>query len=155
MAPSIFHVLLLFASFYVATSGSEADDVSVAHVYADVGSNVTLPCLPQSLRSNTYDYTPSFNDNSVLAWIREGKALQHSRVEPNGILLLTKITSADSGLYVCQVEQSYSYSDTTITKIAQVELHVKSKLLSKHAIAVCNRDLHFACPSAQQHLLLL
>nr|CAG4648150.1 EOG090X0B8X [Moina brachiata] len=126
MAPSIFHVLLLFASLYAAASGSEADDVSVAHVYADVGSNVSLPCLPQSLRSDTYDYTPSVNDNSVLAWIREGKALQHSRVEPNGILMLTKITSADSGLYVCQVEQSYSYSDTTLTKIAQVELHVKT-----------------------------
>lgn len=119
-----FEILLLLVSFVAA---SDVDDVSVAHVYADVGSNVSLPCLPQSLRSDSYGYTPPVDDNSVLAWIREGKALQHSRVEPNGILVLTKITSADSGLYVCQVEQSYSFSDTTVTKIAQVELHVKSK----------------------------
>lgn len=124
MALLIFKILLLFAS---CLATSEFDDVSVSHVYANVGSNVSLPCLPQSLRSDSYGFTPPVDDNSVLVWIREGKALQHSRVEPNGILSLSRITSADAGLYVCQVEQSYSYSDTTMTRIAQVELHVKSK----------------------------
>lgn len=125
---SIFSVLVkwfILCSFSV--QGSQVEDVSVAHVYADIGSNVSLPCLPQSLRSNREDYRPSVDEDSLLLWIREGKALQHSRVETNGILVLTKITKTDAGLYTCQAEQSYGYSDKTFTrKIAQVELHVKS-----------------------------
>nr|CAG4651234.1 EOG090X0B8X [Simocephalus serrulatus] len=107
--------------------GSQVEDVSVAHVYADIGSNVSLPCLPQSLRSNSEDYRPSVDEDSLLLWIREGKALQHSRVETNGILILTRITKTDAGLYTCQAEQSYSSSEKTFTRnIAQVELHVKT-----------------------------
>lgn len=125
---SIFSLLVkwfILCSFSV--QGSQVEDVSVAHVYADIGSNVSLPCLPQSLRSNREDYRPSVDEDSLLLWIREGKALQHSRVETNGILVLTKITKTDAGLYTCQAEQSYGYSDKTFTrKIAQVELHVKS-----------------------------
>lgn len=109
---------------------SQLDDeiISVAHVYADVGSNISLPCMPQSLRTNTEDYSLKvLNDDSQLVWVRQGKAMQHSKVERNGILLLSKITVTDSGLYTCQVEESYSDSDRTFTRsVAQVELHVKS-----------------------------
>nr|CAG4649589.1 EOG090X0B8X [Scapholeberis mucronata] len=110
----------------LSVEGSQVEDVSVAHVYADVGSNVSLPCLPQSLRSNTEDYTPPVGDSTLL-WVREGKTLQHSRVETNGILSLTKIAKTDAGLYTCQVEQSFGYSERTFTtNIAHVELHVKT-----------------------------
>lgn len=124
MAKALFCLLCLWFS---VCSASQVDDVSVAHVYADIGSNVSLPCLPQSLRSNTQDYTPAVSENTLLLWIREGKTLQHSRVEENGILALTKITRADSGIYTCQAEESFGYSESTfIRNIAQVELHVKS-----------------------------
>ncbi|KZS12612.1 uncharacterized protein LOC116928000 [Daphnia magna] len=124
MAKALFCLLCLWFS---VCSASQVDDVSVAHVYADIGSNVSLPCLPQSLRSNTQDYTPAVSENTLLLWIREGKTLQHSRVEENGILALTKITRADSGIYTCQAEESFGYSESTfIRNIAQVELHVKT-----------------------------
>lgn len=127
---SSFCVMFLWFHFY-SVQGSQVDDVAVAHVYADVGSNVSLPCLPQSLRSNVEHYTPPVGENSLLLWIREGKTLQHSRVEENGILTLTKITRLDAGLYTCVAEESDTYSDKTFTRnIAQVELHVKSMLFS-------------------------
>ena len=111
-----------------ACSQPDDDIISVAHVYADVGSNISLPCMPQSLRTNTEDYSLKvLNDDSQLVWVREGKAMQHSKVERNGILLLSKVTLVDAGLYTCQAEESYSDSDKTFTRsVAQVELHVKS-----------------------------
>ncbi|XP_046637067.1 uncharacterized protein LOC124315436 [Daphnia pulicaria] len=124
MAIAPFYLLLLWFNI---SCGSQVDDVSVAHVYADIGSNVSLPCLPQSLRSNTEVYTPAVGENSLLLWIREGKTLQHSKVEENGILTLTKITRADSGVYTCQAEESFGYSERTFTRnVAQVELHIKT-----------------------------
>lgn len=124
MARALLYLIFLWFSL---CSGSQVDDISVAHVYADIGSNVSLPCLSQSLRSNVEDYTPAVSGNTILLWIREGKALQHSRVEENGILTLTKITRADSGVYTCQAEESFGYSEKTFTRnVAQVELHVKS-----------------------------
>ena len=138
---------------FFSVLGSQVDDVSVAHVYADVGSNVSLPCLPQSLRSNTEGYTPSVGENSLFIWIREGKTLQHSRVEENGILTLTKITRTDAGLYTCQAEESFGYSEGTFTRnVAQVELHVKSIQITRDLSV-----LEFHCLSFklfQQHLLL-
>lgn len=111
-----------------ACSQPDDDIISVAHVYADVGSNISLPCMPQSLRTNTEDYSLKvLNDDSQLVWVREGKAMQHSKVERNGILLLSKVTLVDAGLYTCQAEESYSDSDKTFTRsVAQVELHVKT-----------------------------
>ena len=138
---------------FFSVLGSQVDDVSVAHVYADVGSNVSLPCLPQSLRSNTEGYTPSVGENSLFIWIREGKTLQHSRVEENGILTLTKITRTDAGLYTCQAEESFGYSEGTFTRnVAQVELHVKSIQITRDLSV-----LEFHCLSFklfQQHLQL-
>lgn len=125
---SVYGVIIqwIFVWFF-SVQGSQVEEVSMAHVYADIGSNVSLPCLPQSLRSNTEDYRPPVGENSQLLWIREGKTLQHSRVETNGILILNKITKADAGLYTCHAEQSFSYSERTFIKnIAHVELHVKS-----------------------------
>nr|CAH0101546.1 unnamed protein product [Daphnia galeata] len=126
MAIAPFYLILLWLNLSCASQVE--DDVSVAHVYADIGSNVSLPCLPVSV-SNTEVYTPSVGENSLLLWIREGKTLQHSKVEENGILTLTKITRADSGVYMCQAEESFGYSgERTFTRnVAQVELHVKSK----------------------------
>nr|CAG4646490.1 EOG090X0B8X [Macrothrix elegans] len=115
---------------------SQVDDVSVAHVYADVGMNVSLPCLPQSLRSNAEDYVPQSGENSLM-WVREGRALRHSTVDSNGILSLTKITLADAGLYTCQSEESYGSSDNTFVRsVAQVELHVKSTPPAPISLAV-------------------
>lgn len=129
MAPAQCFVFIWLVLCYLSVEGSQVDDVSVAHVYADVGSNVSLPCLPQSLSSNTEVYTPPVGD-SLLSWVREGKTLQHSQVEANGILTLTKIAKTDAGLYTCQMEQSFGYSDRTFTtNIAHVELHVKSNRL--------------------------
>ena len=123
MAIAPFYLILLWLNFSIEVE----DNVSVAHVYADIGTNVSLPCLPVSV-SNTEVYTPSVGENSLLLWIREGKTLQHSKVEENGILTLTKITRADSGVYTCQAEESFGYSERTFTRnVAQVELHVKSK----------------------------
>lgn len=111
----------------LVTAWQVDDDVSVAHVYGDAGSTVSLPCLPQSLRSNNQDYVLPVGDNSQLFWVREGKSLQHGTVERNGILTLSKITPADGGLYTCQAEESFADSDKTFTRnVAQVELHVKS-----------------------------
>lgn len=126
MAIAPFYLILLWLNLSCASQVE--DDVSVAHVYADIGTNVSLPCLPVSV-SNTEVYTPSVGENSLLLWIREGKTLQHSKVEENGILTLTKITRADSGVYMCQAEESFGYSgERTFTRnVAQVELHVKSK----------------------------
>ena len=119
--------LIVLVNFSVLTlAGSKSDDIAIAHVYADVDANVSLPCMPQSL--NDVESFP-VDTNSLLIWIREGKALQHSRVDPNGVLFLTRVSKADSGLYTCQAEESYDYSDSTYTKmIAQVQLHVKSNV---------------------------
>ena len=125
MAIAPFYLILLWLNLSCASQVE--DDVSVAHVYADIGSNVSLPCLPVSV-SNTEAFTPSVGENSLLLWIREGKTLQHSKVEENGILTLTKITRADSGVYTFQAEESFGYSERTFTRnVAQVKLHVKSK----------------------------
>nr|CAG4647306.1 EOG090X0B8X [Megafenestra aurita] len=125
---SVYGVIIQWIFVWIfSVQGSQVEEVSMAHVYADIGSNVSLPCLPQSLRSNTEDYRPPVGENSQLLWIREGKTLQHSRVETNGILILNKITKADAGLYTCHAEQSFSYSERTFIKnIAHVELHVKT-----------------------------
>nr|CAG4641946.1 EOG090X0B8X [Eurycercus lamellatus] len=112
---------------YGHTSREDEATISVAHVYADSGTSVSLPCLPQSLRDNVPDYVLPTGENSQLLWVREGKALQHSKVERNGILTLTKITASDAGLYTCQAEESFSdLENTFIRSIAQVELHVKT-----------------------------
>ena len=119
---------LCFVVCSVLVSGSQEEDyVSVAHVYADSGATVSLPCLPQSLRSNTQDYAKPKGFDSQFFWVREGKALQHGKVERNGILMLSKITPADAGLYTCQAEDSFADSEKTFTRnVAQVELHIKS-----------------------------
>lgn len=122
------------------------DDVSVAHVYADKGTSVSLPCLPQTLRPHNQDYTLPANENSQLVWVREGKSLQHSKVERNGILVLNKVSPSDAGLYTCQAEESFADSDKTFTRnVAQVELHVKSmhfSLIIVESVALC--DCYFS-----------
>lgn len=149
MAIAPFYLLLLWFNI---SCGSQVDDVSVAHVYADIGSNVSLPCLPQSLRSNTEIYTPAVGENSLLLWIREGKTLQHSKVEENGILTLTKITRADSGVYTCQAEESFGYSERTFTRnVAQVELHIKSMLIPHTSCSWKWHSNHKICNFFQQH----
>lgn len=112
----------------LAVSSRLEDDVSVAHVYADKGTSVSLPCMPQSLSSSNQNYALPSSENSQLVWVREGKALQHSRVDKNGILTLNKVTLGDAGIYTCHAEESFADdSDKTfIRNIAQVELHVKS-----------------------------
>nr|CAG4643422.1 EOG090X0B8X [Ilyocryptus agilis] len=127
-------VLCYFLWFTLTLCSQFDDEDSVAHVYADVGSNVSLPCLPQSLRS-TAEFEAG--ENSQIYWIREGKSMQHSSVETNGILQLTKVSSGDAGVYFCRAEESFAYPDGTMTRnIAQVELHVKTPPPAPAALVV-------------------
>ena len=106
---------------------SESDEIEVAHVYANVESNISLPCMPQSSYNEPYSF-PVAKD-SLFVWIREGKALQHSKVDPSGVLFLSKIAKTDSGIYTCQMEKSIPHSDHTYTTIiSRVQLHIKSNL---------------------------
>ena len=127
-------VILTLAMFLVVTQASifnqdqSDNEISVAHVYVDTGSNVSLPCLPQSLSSGTVRSLPS-DDKASISWVREGKALQHSKVELDGTLLLSKVEPKDAGLYVCQMEEFYTSSEEMDPRIvAQVQLHVKSMI---------------------------
>ena len=126
-------VALLCAVHAVLSYGDRLnidDELAVAHVYADAGSNVSLPCQPQSLRSeDPMTRSSRFSvSGRQLSWIREGKSLQRSRVEANGLLSLARVESKDAGLYVCQVEEAFlssgepSFPDV----VAQIQLHVKS-----------------------------
>lgn len=104
---------------------SESDEIEVAHVYANVESNISLPCMPQSSYNEPYSF-PVAKD-SLFVWIREGKALQHSKVDPSGVLFLSKIAKTDSGIYTCQMEKSIPHSDHTYTTIiSRVQLHIKT-----------------------------
>nr|CAG4638657.1 EOG090X0B8X [Cyclestheria hislopi] len=122
-----FGLLLSLAFFIAMTIKAQLDnEVSVAHVYADVGSSVSLSCSPQSLNPNVEAVFINTEKSSIM-WIREGKALQHSRIEPNGSLSLMKIAVKDAGIYICQVEDYFQDSEQTFQRIiSKVELHVKT-----------------------------
>ena len=92
---------------------------SVVHMYPEIGTNITLPCLTEPVPNIT-----AAKNRANVMWIREGKALQHSRVLHHGDLLLVHLTAVDSGLYTCQED-----TEDVANVVARVFLHVKSKLL--------------------------
>jgi len=111
--------------FVPVVVSSESDETEVAHVYANVESNISLPCMPQSSYNEPYSFP--LEKNSLFVWIREGKALQHSKVDSSGVLFLSKIAKTDSGIYTCQMEKPIPHTDHTyITTISRVQLHIKT-----------------------------
>nr|CAG4642717.1 EOG090X0B8X [Evadne anonyx] len=118
-------LVVLCVPVVLVVVGSELEGIEIAHVYADVGSNISLPCMPQSSYNEPYSFP--LGKNSLFVWIREGKSLQHSRVDSSGVLLLSKIAKTDSGIYTCQIEKSVPHSEHTYTTtISRVQLHVKT-----------------------------
>lgn len=101
------------------------DNISVAHVYADIKTNVSLPCMPTTPYDRAYSFP--LEKDSLIVWIREGRALQHSNVDSSGVLFLSKITKTDAGLYTCQTEKSIPHSEHTYTQtVSRVQLHIKT-----------------------------
>merc|ERR1712137_215042 len=81
--------------------------------------------MPQSPYNQPYSFP--VEKDSLFVWIREGKALQHSKVDSSGVLLLSKIAKTDAGIYTSQTEKPIPHSEhTQTTTISRVQLHIKT-----------------------------
>nr|CAG4641111.1 EOG090X0B8X [Eulimnadia texana] len=87
--------------------------------YADIGSNITLPCSNMSASP----FEGHGRGQLPFMWIREGKTLHHSHVEQNGSLTLHSVSRQDSGIYECRLDSNIP----DLNKLAsRIQLYVKS-----------------------------
>jgi len=137
---TVFSILAVL--FVPVVVSSESDEIEVAHVYANVENNISLPCMPQSPYNQPYSFP--VEKDSLFVWIREGKALQHSKVDSSGVLLLSKIAKTDAGIYTCQTEKPIPHSEhTQTTTISRVQLHIKSNHTKHFFIGISDLNVNF------------
>ncbi|KAJ8681487.1 hypothetical protein QAD02_017274 [Eretmocerus hayati] len=91
--------LRVFVEFYDWHKALASLPIPARNVSVDLGGNVTVVCLGES--------TQNLGGNGKITWIREGREdrqVGRLSIDPNGVLKLTNVTPADSGIYYCTLD---------------------------------------------------